>query len=157
MSQRSKKALAVRSMLFALICLTLFSFSKKVGGEHFEISLGDKVLIEQPVTRDATIKSIQLNESVSSETLNVTYSHCGVVGNNRALSITDEQNKVLKTWNYPDAGKGTYPSMSCRVKDILALKKNSNSRLNLVYSAKQLPDGKILAAIVTTDVIASLR
>jgi hypothetical protein len=139
----------------AIVCTILFSFTEDVGGDTFEISLGDKVLIEQFVHRDKSVKTISLSDASANETLNVRYSHCGQVGNARALSLKAEDDKVLKTWNFPDAGKGTFPPMTCKVKEIISLSKGQ--KVSLVYVSREIPEGKTLATIVTTEVKASLN
>lgn len=78
--------------LFILVsaCFALFSFSADSGGDVFEISLGDKVIVEQFVHRDKSVRIIQLSDADAKETLNVRYSHCGVVGSARKLALKDK-------------------------------------------------------------------
>lgn len=136
-------------MLTAL-CATLFAFSVNPGGDSFSVYLDNTLLLDQHVSRDAVTKTIALNENSAGEMLKVYYSHCGKVGTSRDITIRDEQNKTLKTWNFPDAGAGVSSSMNCRVKDILALRKTGkNAVLNLVYTSRELPDGRLLARIAT--------
>ena len=155
MQQFNKKIGAMNIVLIAVICTFMFSFTKDAGGDSFEISLGDKVLIEQFVHRDKAIKTISLTDASANEILNVRYSHCGVVGSGRMLSLKGSSDNVLKTWNFPDAAKGTFPPMTCKVKDIIAEAKGQ--KVNLVYASREMPDGKTLATIVTNEVKASLK
>jgi hypothetical protein len=48
--------------------------------------------------------------------------------------------------------------MDCKVKEILALGKTTKGKLNLVYSSRELPEGRTLVAIETPDEVkASLK
>jgi hypothetical protein len=144
------KPLAIRSLVLTALCAMLFSFSANPGGDSFSIYLDNTLMLEQHVTRDAVAKTLPLSESSGGEVLKVYYSHCGKSGKGRDITIRDAQNKALKTWQFTDAAEGISSSMNCRVKDIIALQKaNKSTILNLVYSSKELPDGKLLATIVT--------
>jgi hypothetical protein len=55
----------------------------------------------------------------------------------------------LKTWEFPDSD---FPGMGFKVKDLLAATKNIPAgNLHLVYSSRELPKGKVLAAITISD------
>ncbi|HYC87047.1 MAG TPA: hypothetical protein VEB86_17560 [Chryseosolibacter sp.] len=146
---------ALKTMFVAAVCTIMFAFTPYVGGDTFEISLGDKTLIEQFVHHDKSVKTITLTESSANEMLSVRYSHCGVVGNARSLALKNSDNTIIKSWNFADADKGTFPPMTCKVRDILAAAKGQ--KVSLVYTAKELPESKTLVTIVTSDVKASLN
>jgi hypothetical protein len=143
--------LAVKAIL--LLCISaLFSFSEKVGGDSYSIHLNDKMILQHYVHSNKEVKPISIGESVANEMLSIRYSHCGKIGTSRSLTVTDEQNKVLKLVHFPDASGETALSMTVKVKDILALRKgNTNKRVNLSYSAKELSEGKVLATLVLAD------
>lgn len=151
--------MAIRSLVLAGLCAMLFSFSVNPGGDSFSIYLDNTLMLEQYVSRNAVTKTLPLNENSGGDLLKVYYSHCGKIGKGRELTIRDAQNKTLKTWNFPDVAEGVSSGMNCRVKDIVALQKAGKSTvLNLVYSSKELPDGRLLATIVTgNNDKASLR
>jgi len=70
------------------------------------------------------------------------------MGKNRSLTIKDGQNKTLKEWHFADAATGKV-AMTCKVKDIVGLKKNNGTiTLDLYYSSNELPKGRQLASLV---------
>ena len=91
-------------MLFGLLAATgmLFSFSPK-GGESFEIYLNGKLVIQQAVYVDKSVKSLQLTSTSVNDKLDIYYNHCGQTGKSRIVSIKDEKGNILKTWKFADA------------------------------------------------------
>jgi hypothetical protein len=142
----------------SLVCAVLFSFSPRLGGDSFSIYLNKKLLFQQYVYNHDGLKTVSLANATEKDVLNVHYSHCGSIGNNRSIAIKDSQNKILKEWRFPDVAKGSEGEMSCQVRDILALQKANKGRVNLVYASRELPEGKTLATIELPDgVKASLK
>jgi hypothetical protein len=126
----------------------LFSFSSGTGGEGFEIYLNNKLLLQQYGSQMDAVKSLQLDQSSYNDQLTIRYHHCGKVGKNRSITIRDGGNKILKEWHFADVA-GTDAAMSCKVKDILGLKKgNGKITLNLYYTSSELPKGRMLASVV---------
>lgn len=151
MNYLNSKLFTTTSVILAVLSLMLFSFSNKIGGESFTIYLNDQLMIEQFVTRDATVKTLSLSENAGNDKLKVNYNHCGKIGKGRSITIKDAQNTELKTWQFPDVAEGK-ALMACHVKDILALQKNNKTGgLKLFYTSKEIPDGKLLAAITVSD------
>ncbi len=136
---------SVVALGWAALSLMLFSFYP-IGGEGYTIRMGNRLLIEQHVTAKSTVPSLSLQQSDAAEELSIYYSHCGQIGTSRSLSIRDTKSKVLKEWKYMDAANQHTP-MVCKVKDILALQRERGSVVELVYSSKELPDGKVLASV----------
>lgn len=139
------KKLALTSVLFTGLCMILFSFSGKKGGDSFQIYVDGKLIVEQFVHASKGVQNLQLSQISSKEKIEVYYSHCGKVGKSRAISIKSADNKTLKEWKFADTEKKTF--MTCQIKEILALQKSKSSKLNLYYSSKELPDGRLLAVI----------
>ena len=152
------KSMISKTMMFVALSATLFSFSPKPGsssgnppqaetkgGEGFEISLNNKILIQRFGTDINTLNSLPLNQSAVNDQLIIKYYHCGKVGKNRMVTIKDGQNNVLKEFHYADVAT-TNSAMSLPVKNILELKK-SNTGLKLYYSSSELPDGRLLTNI----------
>jgi hypothetical protein len=151
------KSLAIRSLVCVAMCATLFSFSAETGRDSFKVYLGDKLVLEEFVFAEANVKSFTLDQRVYNDNVNVTYSHCGRIGQARNLHIKDLQGKVLKEWHFSDVTEGVTPSMTFKAKEVLDLRKNGN-RLNLVYSSKEIPNGQLLAVVVLeTDRKVSLN
>jgi DNA-directed RNA polymerase beta' subunit len=143
------KSIISKTMVLITICAALFSFSPKPGGEGFEIYLNNKAVIQQYGNEMNTVKSLQLNQSLSNGQLTIKYHHCGKVGKNRIVTIKDGQNKILKEFRYADAPTPV-AAMALNVKDIVSLRKGNNNSLKLSYSSSELPDGRVLATISLT-------
>jgi hypothetical protein len=158
MIQRNRRPLAIRSLVLVALCAILFSFTEKLGGDSYTIYLNDRLLLKEYVHDIKNVKSISLSESSANDVLKINYSHCGKIGVARNISIKDAQNKILKTWTFQDVEGNALPTMSFKVKEIVALQKNKGTKLNLVYSSKELPGGRLLAAIeIPDDTKASLK
>jgi len=138
------KSLICKSIAVVTICAALFSFSPMPGGEGFEISLNNKVMIQKFGNEVNSVQNIQLTQASPNDQLIIKYHHCGKVGKNRILAIKDGQNKTLKEFHYADAATPV-AAMSLNVKDILGFKKG-NAILKLFYSSSELPNGRILAS-----------
>ena len=134
------------AMLLALaaFCVTLFSF-RIAGGDHFEVWINNKKMIDQAVYKNEAVKSLQLDQLHSNDQLRIYYSHCGTTGKGRTVSIRNEANKVLKTWSFGDESGKSF--MICPAKEILALHP-SGKNLSLYYASRELPEGRLLASIV---------
>ena len=140
------KSIISKTMMLVAIGATLLSFSPKPGGEGFEISLNNKVLIQRYGNDINTVNSLQLNQSAASDQLIIKYHHCGKVGKNRIVAIKDGQNNVLKEFRYADVSTPV-AAMSLPVKDILSLRKGNANSLKLYYTSSELPNGRVLANI----------
>ena len=153
MKQISIKIIPAIGLLVMTVLLT--SFSSKKGGEGFEIYLNSKLILQQFGNQMNTIKSIQLDNRFPDGQLVIKYHHCGQVGKNRAITIRDEQNKILKEWKFANVSAAglaiSDAAMVCKVKDILSLQKSNPGKLGLYYSSNELPKGRLLATIVTGD------
>lgn len=106
----------------ATICVTMFSIIPNPGGEGFEISLNNKVVIQQYGTDMINLKSLQLSQVSPDEKLPIRYQHGGKICRNRVVTIKDEQNKLLKEFRYADDAT-PFGAMPVNVKDILSIKK----------------------------------
>lgn len=147
------KSIISKTFMLAAIAAALLSFSAKFGGEGFEISLNDKVVLQKYGNEINNVKSLQLNQNLPGDKLSVRYHHCGRIGKNRIITIKDEQNKLLKEWRFADASTPV-AAMNFNVKDIISLKKNNSSILNLYYSSTELPNGRLLTSIILGTSIA---
>ena len=138
------------------LCVVLFSFTYKTaetifGGEGFEVYLNNKLILQQYGKDIDQVKTVQLDQSASNGELAIKYYHCGQPGKSRVVTIKDDQNVVLKEWKFGDT-KDASAKVCCNVKDILALPKlKSGKKVNLYYSSAQLPNGRLLAILTTTN------
>ena len=136
-----------KTMLFGLMAATLmlFSFTSPKGGESFEIYLNGKMIVQQALYSDKSVKSLELTSTSVNDRLDIYYNHCGQTGKNRTISIKDENGKILKTWKFADASGRS--AMTILLKDIYSLEKTSQVKFSIFYSSKELPDGRSLASV----------
>ncbi|HEY0680502.1 MAG TPA: hypothetical protein VGD17_19610 [Chitinophagaceae bacterium] len=140
------KAIAFKSLGLVVLFATMSSFSGSWGGDHYRIYVNNKLVMEEFVHNQKSIKSISLDQRSQNDQVSVYYSHCGKVGQARQLIIKDGKNQVLKQWSYADVKSEESP-MTCKGKDILNLQKVGGDKLNLFYSSKEIPAGKRLAVV----------
>ncbi|MEO5684396.1 MAG: hypothetical protein ABIQ88_17275 [Chitinophagaceae bacterium] len=153
MLQRSSTSAAFASFMVLVFSCLLFSFSGKMGGDKFEIYLNKKLAIQQYVTMNDPVKSLQLDQNNLNDQVEVYYSHCGKTGTGRSISIRDAQHRILKEWHFQDTPDAK-TSMACNVKDIIGLQKLRNTtNLSLYYTAHELPAGRLLAILTTDDTL----
>ncbi|MBC7827650.1 MAG: hypothetical protein H7122_07890 [Chitinophagaceae bacterium] len=150
MQTRKQTRLAVGLLAMAILSVTLFSFSLRPGGDHFEVYINKKLVFQQIVSQPSSLKNFSLDESNKSDRVEVFYSHCGKIGSKRTITIKDGKNTV-KQWRFSDVGSHKF--MSIGAKDILAFQnKNADRTINLYYSSEELPEGRLLASItLSTD------
>lgn len=151
-----KGGIATKTLTLLVVCATLFSFSPFRGAHSFRILLNNKLILEQYVAAKEGVKNFDLSKASPADQLSIYYNECGKLATGRSISIRDEHNKVLKEWKFTDAF-GDKSAMTCKAGDILSLQKNKNGKLQLYYSSKVLPDGQLLAAIVTADKTTASR
>lgn len=128
---------------------SLFSFTCFAGGDVYEIYLNDKLVCKESYKLISGSKELHLGKLNASDRLVIKYSHCGVTGNSRSIVVKDENNNIIKEWKFTDT-KSNEASMQIPVKELLDLK-TKNGSLTLYYSAKQMPEGKMLTAIKLDD------
>lgn len=126
-----------------VICAAFFSFSAKKGGDTIEIYLNGKQVHQQFVHNDKSTKNLHLSSFNGNDKIDVFYSHCGVTGKNRVLTLRNEKNELIKELKFADAEKKR-SFMSFYQKDVAKSKFN---KINLYYSSKELPEGKLLATL----------
>jgi len=124
-----------------LVACNYISFA---GGDHYKIYLNKKLVAEQFITRGAVALNLQLNESNYNDEITVYYSHCGATGKGRSIKLKDDNGNTLKEWKFDDAKSSD--AMTIPAKEILQLKKSPGG-VNLYYSAKELPNGRVLASV----------
>jgi len=139
---RMKKNIFLSSLL-AVFSTVLFSFSASRGGDSFSIYLNEKLILQQFIYADKSVKTISLSEARPGDELRVQYSHCGVVGKNRVLTIKDSQNNVVKQLRFAN-GKN---SMVFKLRDISG-GTAGKSRMQLIYSSAEIPGGFVLASLI---------
>lgn len=142
------KSIFLKSTLLLMMVFSLFSFSNLPGGEGFEVYLNNKMIMQRFGNQLNSPQTIQLSDGSINDEITIKYHHCGRVGKNRVLTIKDGQEKILKEIRFADENNPV-AGMSCKVKDIISLKKGNNTVLKLYYTSSELPNGRLLASIIT--------
>ena len=143
--QHVTPSLAITSLVMIFLGSALFSFSEKIGGDHFSIHLNEKLLLQVYVTQERGLNNITLASAHPSDVLRVRYSHCGKTGTERSLAIQDSEKKVLKRWSFTGSA---LPEMTVSMQEILSASTNSpDEKLQLIYSSSEIPEGRVLTAI----------
>ena len=147
----NRNSIGAKALVLLALFATLTSFSGNWGGDSYQVYVNGKLILEQYVHGQKGVKTIALQQANTNDQVSVMYSHCGAAGKSRTISLRDANNKVLKQWSFDDAATGTKPAMmSCKAIEILNVKKsNKLDRVNLFYTSKELPEGKLLAYIIT--------
>ena len=147
--------IVLSGILFSFSVKTISSYKSSFGGEGFEVYLNDKLVLQQYGEKMNTVKTLELDQSTSNGQLAIRYYHCGRPGKSRVVTIKDEQNVVLKEWKFGDA-KDASTKVCCNVKDFFALPKfKAGKKVNLYYSAAELPNGRLLATLTTASKAAA--
>jgi hypothetical protein len=143
---QNKKPMAIAIAL----CASLLSFISIPGGDKFEVYLNNKMILEHFVTQ-RTAQYLTLHQSNYNDRIDIYYSHCGKIGTSRYIVIKDEQDKVLKQWQFPNA-TAENRNMTWKVKEIMDLQKGKDRRsFKLYYISREIPGGKLLATVVMAN------
>ena len=151
MLQINRNTVLIKSFLLLPLFAVLSSFSVSWGGDSYQVYVNNKLVLEEYVHGQKGVKTVALQQANVNDQVSIVYSHCGKTGQSRTITLRDGKNKVLKAWTFENAGvNGAKSSMSCRAKEILEIKNHSGlDRLNLYYSSKEMPEGKLLVYIIS--------
>lgn len=147
----NRKIFGIRSLLLLPVFAVLSSFSGSWGGDSYQVYVNNKLVLEQYVHGQKGVKTVALQPANKNDQVSIYYSHCGKTGQSRTLTLRDGKNKVLKEWTFQDAGvNGTKSGMTCKATEILEVKNTAGlDRLNLYYTSKEMPEGKLLVYLIT--------
>jgi hypothetical protein len=155
MSNNYGKLIGKGLLLMALGILTN-SFVRPAGGDSFRILLNGKMVMQHYVGHNKDVQELSLGAGKPADLLEVYYSHCGVQGKGRSISLRNGSNEVVKEWRFKDTEART--PMVFKAEEIRAIGKNGKAKgLKLYYSSQELPKGFLLANIsLTREQTASL-
>ena len=125
-------------------CITLTSFAFR-GAHSVQIFLDSKLLVEQYINSKNDAPKIALGSSEQRGQLIVKYNECGRTVTGRKITLKDGTDKVLKEWKFEGSSTGFEGSMTCPIKEILALAQKGGNSLKLYYSSAQFPEGYKIA------------
>ncbi|MGZ8561524.1 MAG: hypothetical protein ACXWV3_08025 [Flavisolibacter sp.] len=123
------------------------SFSAPAGGDHFKISVNNKMLLEHFVHSKQKIQDVSFASYKPTDVMTIQYSHCGEVGKARAIKIKDAAGKLVKEWKFEGSKEA---AMRITMKEFsTALPKNSGA--SLYYASKELPNGILLCRVTANQ------
>jgi hypothetical protein len=127
--------------LFAIALFTIASGFSPFGAHAVKVYLDDKLVVDQYLSTKANSPTLALDPAAKYDKLIVKYSECGRTVSDRKITAKDNNNKILKEWQFPGSSTGFEGSMECPVRDIVALKPRSNT-VKLYYSSNDFPEGQ---------------
>lgn len=137
-----------RVLALVTLCLTVFVFTAKAGLDSYEIYLNNKLMLKQYVNQPLNLRKLLLEKVDVNDQLLIYYTHCSTksAGTSRNIVIKDGQGNTLKRWEFANVA-GSNTSMVIPVKELLLLEKNNaHHDLSFHYTAKELPEGMMLAS-----------
>lgn len=150
------KKINPHAWVFVLVAVALFttlsSFSHLTGAHSVQVYFDGKLMLEQYINTESQAPRLMLNPAEKYSQLIVKYNECGRTVTGRTLTLKDGNDKVLKDWHFDGASTGYRESMTCSVKEVLALKPKGSETLKLFYSSKDFPQGQQIAYLVISDV-----
>ncbi|MFZ5973119.1 MAG: hypothetical protein ACOYXA_16145 [Bacteroidota bacterium] len=135
-----KKNLFVLSVL----ALVLGAFAP-LGGDHLQLSVNGKKLIEQFGQPPKQAVNLVLDASLSAGSWSIYYNHCGQVGKGRQLLLRDTEHRLLAEWKYPDVADLAQSHMMLEGKE-LASRMNGRP-LQLSYLCQEWKHERVLAIL----------
>ena len=136
------------AVVLPVACVLLASFATLPGADSFEVYLDGDLLMKEYVYGERTTKPISLDKN-SGATMTVSYSHCGVTGSSRSLSLRDEQKSLIKEWKFTDVGTKVKDPMPVSVKEIVAALGEKNA--TLYYKSNEIENAVMLAPVKLVD------
>lgn len=142
---KTKWSLAIA---LSLICVFLSSFVTLPGADSFEVYLDNELLIKDYIYGQRSNKAVLLDKN-SSATMTVSYSHCGVTGTSRTLSLVDEQKKMLKEWTFANVDPKVKDPMAILVKEIVTASNGKST--TLYYKSTEIEKAVMIAPVKLVD------
>ncbi|MFN8290892.1 MAG: hypothetical protein U0U70_11580 [Chitinophagaceae bacterium] len=150
------KTILVKTLSLLLISTALFSFAPAPGGEGFEVLVNGKVVLQRFGNDVNKPHVLRFAAGTENDEVTIKYYHCGQPGKNRVLTIKDGQDNVLRQISFGNEANGK-AGMSCKVKDIISLRKGNITSLRLYYSSDELPAGKLLVSILSDNAAPAVK
>lgn len=134
------------AMLFA--CIVLTSFVTLPGSDSFEVYLDNELIMQEYIYGQRKNTPVKLDKN-SNTKMAVHFNHCGVTGTSRVLSLHDQDNKVLKEWQFADVNPSLKDPMPIAVKDLATVANGGNTIL--YYKSTELSKPVAIAPIKWID------
>ena len=140
-----KKSIFLKSALGLIGLVSLLAFTRPFGGDSIRVYLDKQLVFEQFVHADKKVHNLSLQDADRNKNLEIQYRHCGVSGKERTLALK-AGNRELKKWKFANASSSN-TGIVVPVKEVWEAAKKENSKISLVYSSKEIPEGKVIAGL----------
>lgn len=131
-----------------VLCTFLSSFITLPGADSFEVYLDNELLMKDYVYRERSIKPIRLDKN-SNATLTVSYSHCGITGSSRSLTLLDDQKKLIREWTFANVDAKVKDPMPVSVKELVTA--SNGKPVSLYYKSQELDNEVLIAPVRFVD------
>jgi hypothetical protein len=145
-NMKKLNSLSWANALLAIALFTIASGFSPFGAHAVKVYLDDKLVVDQYLNFKGNNPTLALDPAAKYDKLIVKYNECGRTVSDRKITAKDNNNKILKEWQFPGSSTGFEGSMECSVKEIVALKSKSNT-VKLYYSSNDFPEGQAFLAL----------
>lgn len=145
--------LTLRAILFLVSVFLVQSFSNRAGGDYYKVLLNNKLLTEQFLYKPIALKTVSLAPSNNNDQITIYYTHCGVAGSGRTISLKSPSGKLLGKWDFADTKQ---IALQLPVKDLFKVS-TKNSSGCLYYASKEIPGGKPLIIMEFSNKVVASR
>jgi hypothetical protein len=114
------------------------------------------MLIQEVIHNQKQVPVLTLDEKTTGN-FSVMYDHCGQIGKSRSLTLLSDKEHVLKKWEFADGISAAAKRMNVEAKDVVDYLKKNQSKVKLVYTSEEIPNGRTLALLSVNKGSLSLR
>jgi hypothetical protein len=139
----------ITTSVVVILCLTMSSFLSMPGAHSFQVYFDTKLVADQYVSHNTATPKLVINPEEKYNDMK--YNECGRTVTSRTLTLKDDADKVLKVWTFEGETSGYKDAMTCKMKDVIALKSTSGKALKLFYSSNDFKEGQLVALLVIGD------
>lgn len=123
-------------LLLPVACMLLSAFAMFPGGDRYEVFLDNELIIKEHVYGQRKDSPLPIDQHANA-TVTVSYSHCGVTGTSRTLSLRDESQRLIREWKFADVSPSIEDPMTIQVKEMVAAA-SGKSNISLYYQSKEV-------------------
>ncbi len=132
-----------KGVILILTAVFFQGFSKNAGGDYYSIYLNDKLVTQQFLTQPKPATVLSLSTANLNDQMFIHFSHCGIAGKERSITLADEKGKPVKVWKFPDSKS---IAMQLPVKEILTAS-TKISTASIYYASKEKTAGQLLTRL----------
>jgi hypothetical protein len=142
-----KLALLPAMLVMVLAFSSFHRAEPAAGGDYFEVYIGQELIVQQALHNDNGIKTFNLQPAHYQEKLSIRFTHCGIAGKKRMITLKDAEGRVLRTFAFAES-KSKNGVMVCEAREVMDLQTRADREINLYYSSAELPGGRCLVRLL---------